>query len=112
MVGTRRVWVFALKGYCLRISDPDIGFLGFGREFECFVRFEVCKYHAIIHDTCGPARTKYSVGPGYWYVLSVGGAHANYPSDCLKPSPLIGHIAGLSWCWKHRKELAEMFGKV
>ena len=49
-------------------------------------------------------RTKYNVGPGYWY--------ANYPSDCLKSNPLIGHITGLSWCWKHRNELSEIFGKV
>ena len=83
MVGTRRVQGFTLKGYCLRISDPDIGNLGFGREFECFSRFEVCKHHVIIHDACGAARTKYNVGPGYWYVLRAGRAYANYPSDLL-----------------------------
>ena len=49
-------------GYCLIISDPDISFLGFGREFECFVRFEVCKFHAIIHDAFGAAKTIYNVG--------------------------------------------------
>ena len=91
-------------GYCLIISNPDIGFLGFSREFECFSRFEVCKHHAIIHDACGAARTKYNIGPGYWYV--------DYPSDCLKSSPLIGHITGLSWCWRNRNELCDIFGKI
>ena len=102
----------ALKGYRLRISNPDIGYLGFEREFECFSRFEVCKHHAIIDDACGAARTNYNIGPGYWYVRSAGGALANYTSDCLKSNPLIGHITGLSWCWRHRNELAEIFGKV
>ena len=90
--------------YHLIISDPDIGFLGFGREFKCFVRFEVCKYHAIIHNTCGAARTEYNVGPGYWY--------ANYLSNCLNSSPLIEHITGLSWCWRNGDELREIFGIV
>ena len=119
MVGTQRVRGFALKDYRLRISDPDVGYLGFGREFECFLRFEVCKHHAIIHDACGAVRTKYNVGPGYWYALragGAGGAYANYPSDgyltCLSSNPLIGCITGLSWCWRHRNELAEIFGKV
>ena len=66
--------------YRLRISNPDIGYLSFGREFECLSRFEVCKHHAIIHDACGAAITKYNVGPGYWY--------ADYLSDCLKSNPL------------------------
>ena len=93
------------KGYRLIIFDPDIGFLGFGREFECVSKFEVCKHHAIIHDACGAARTKYNIGPGYWY--------ADYLSDrCFKSSPLIGHITGLSWCWRNRDELREIFGKV
>ena len=100
----------------MRISDLDIGYLGFGREFECFSRLEVCKHHVIIHDACGAARTKYNVGPGYWYVLCMGRAYANYPSDgnltCLCSNPLIGHITGLSWSWRHRNELAEKFGKV
>ena len=98
---------FALKGYHLRISDPDIGYLGLAREFECFSKFEVCKHHAIIHDACGAARTIYNVGPGYWY--------ANHPKDminCLKSSPFIGHITGLSWCARHRNELRDIFGEV
>ena len=64
----------------------------------------MCKHHAIIHDACGAARTKYNVGPGYWY--------ANYPSNCCKTSPLIGHITGLSLCWRNRNELREIFGDV
>ena len=131
MVGTRRVWgwakpgqrhgapaepsPFALKGYHLRISDPDIGYLGLAREFECFSKFEVCKHHAIIHDACGAARNIYNVGPRYWYGYSPSFAHANYPEgnlSCLKSSPFIGHITGLSWCWKNRNELNDIFGKV
>ena len=92
------------KGYHLIISNPDIGFLGFGREFKCFARFEVCKYHAIIHDACGAARTKYNVGAGYRYV--------SYLSNCCRSSPLIGHITGLFWCWRHRTELKDIFGTI
>ena len=65
---------------------------------------EVCKYYAIIHDACGAARTKYNVGPGYRY--------ASYPSNCCRSSPLIGHITGLFWCWRHRTELKEIFGTI
>ena len=77
------------------------------------MRFEVCKYHAIIHDACGAARTKYNVGPSYWYGPSPSFAHANYPIDmCLKSSPLIGHKTGLSWCWRNRNELRDIFEVV
>ena len=108
------------------ISDPDIDYLGLAREFKCFSKFEVCKHHNIIHDAglrpcytpCGAAKTIYNVGPGYWY--------ANYPegnfSGFLKSSPwalpgllqnpFIGHITGLAWCWKNRKELQDIFGKL
>ena len=72
----------------------------------------MCKFHAIIHDACGAVRTKYNVGPGYWYGPSPSFAHAYYLSDCLKSSPLIGHITGLSWCWKHSNELADILGKL
>ena len=76
---------------------PDIGFLGFRREFECLARFNICKYHAIIHDACGTSRSKYGVGPGYRYASNcsrcMGEAHA-LRSSC----PLIGHITGLIWC--------------
>ena len=84
-------------------NDPDIGFLGFGREFECFAKFNICKYHATVHDACGAAKSKYDSGPGY-----------KYANNCRvgRESPLLGHITGLFWCWKHRNELREIFGKV
>ena len=64
--------------------------------------------HIIIHNACGAARTIYNVGPGYWYANSPGEEY----SSCFKSSPFIGHITGLSWCWRNRNELNGIFGKL
>ena len=79
------------------------GTIGYGDSYlESFFRhFKVLRLHAILHDASGAVREHSGNGPGYSYMIG------RRPSPCL-----LGHLAGLLFCFNVKLVLPSIFNSL
>ena len=83
----------------LEINNNEIGLIGPGN--GCLTKIlerlfgwsDILRSHGILHDAYGRFYTHHSSDRGYIYILP-----ENKTPECMKRSPLCGHISGLIYC--------------